>query len=550
MATVYPEEFNNGSRNTGSKYAASGGIPNGSSANRSNASNLIVYAENVIQSMDMKFVSQEQIDQWSSIYDSLQKYNSVSFKWHQAVVITQDILDNSGLITLPNNHLFYDLDDASIIVFVNGEYLAPTKYNIVNKRQFYISTEYIKLNDIINIIHMSKESGASNYDTRLMALAVAWSYSYVNDTGGPLDTIVLDSEYSFVSEEEYSLLVFIDGLYVHPRNFDIIGTHTLVFKNGMTLPNNSKIEILQLARVFPNEEYIGFMWGETIDVTASGTTFELSEDHSFENVQDNSLLVYIDGRTTRKYNIVNTNTIEFEEIIPAGSVIDIVQLGFTADINKLKEILDRSNIDEIINFDIHDYVNKSLGDVPGGYAKINANGYISQSVIDIDQLSDAIAEKLDEKEWVPAATKSFLHTHSNLEDLERLSVREDVLYLDDSPVGEMAEETYYNIDLTSANIENCNIELPYDCDTDMPIVVSISGITLVRGVDYEIVQNTWPEKDLISWNGYPLQDTVITGDRVAITYYKKKYVNEEDTNAETQTGTITNPDPIIEEDGF
>ena len=522
MATVYPEDFSSGSKETGSKYAASGGISNGSTANKSKASNLVVSAENVIQSLDLRFVSQEQIDQWSTVYEELQKSNSVLFKWHQSVVITNDIINNSGLITLPNNRLFFDYDDSTILVFVNGNYLAPTKYNIVNKKQFYISTEYIEIGDIVNIIHMSKSSGASNYDTRLMALAIAWSYSYTNETESSLSTITLTNEYAFTSEEEYSLLVYIDGLYIHPRNFNISGTHTLEFLNDVSLEPNSTIEILQLARVFPNEEYVGFMWGETIDVEEDGTSFEIDDDHSFENVHDNSLLVFIDGKITRKYNIANTNTIEFTETLSAGSVIDIVQLGFTADINKLKEILDRSNIDDIINFDINDYVKKSLGDVTGGYALIHSDGYISQNVINIDQLTDTIAKKLDELEWIPASIKSSVHKHTNLDVLELLSSQDDILYFNGLPVGELDEEAYYNIILTETDIENCYIELPYDCDITKPITLSISGITFVRDDDFDIVQNTWPEKDLISWNGKQLQETVIVGDRIAITYYRKK----------------------------
>ena len=75
--------------------------------------------------------------------------------------------------------------------------------------------------------------------------------------------------------------------------------------------------------------------------------------------------------------------------------------------------------------------------------------------------------------------------------------------------------------LTSQNISNKYIELPTDCDTSRVITVSLQGVTLQQGVDWDITERAWPDKDLITWSGLRLEDIARAGDSITITYYKK-----------------------------
>lgn len=521
MASFYvPSSISNSSG--GGKIAATTKIASNGSTKVSES--VVVAAQNVIQTESMRFVSQAQIDEWNSLKLELQEENSVLFKWHQEITVSSSVIASSGLITLPNNKTFFDLDDSGILVFVNEKYISPSGYHIVNQRQICISTDIISSGDRVNIIHLNKENGASNYDTRLMALAVAWSYSYQNDTSSPLFRVEIDSAYSFINRDSYSLLIYVDGNYVHPASYRVISNTTLELDNP--LPRMSRIDIVQLARVLPNEEYIGFMWGESITCTEKTKIFTLPDNRAFSNIYDNSILVYVDGKITRQYSVLDTRTIQFDDFIENGSVIVIIQFGFTADISRLKEILDSSNLEKILAFDINDYVPKSLANVAGGYASIDSSGHISSSVLNIEEVASLIASKLDEKKWVPESTKKYLHIHDNLDDINRLSVRDEILYLDENPVGEVTEETYYTVRITEDDVVNCFIELPSDCDTASPIVLTTSGITQLSGEDYTLIEQEWPLRDIISWRNLGLEEKIMVGDSITVTYYKKRYVGD------------------------
>lgn len=527
MATIYP--LNNFSTSSSVKgvissnstnYAAADSISS-ISGNSNNLSNVSVSAEKVIQSYNLRFVSQDQIDKWDSVYKSVEENNAISYKWYQTFKITSEDISNN-YITLPNNKTFFDYDSKSLLIFVNDEYISPNKYVIVNSKQFYFKPGFVKSGDTVNILHFNKANRISNYDTRSLAMAAVWSYSYKNESADPMDVIRISPDFSLINPDKYSLLVYIDGLYISPEKYEIEDTTRIRLINDTVLGQEQNIEIIQLARVLPNNEYIGFVWGETINVDTTGNTFNLSPNHAFSNVNDKSVLIFIDSKINRDYTIVNSNTIKFNDAVISGSKIDMIQLGFTADINKIKDILDSNNLENIINFNIKEYVKDDLGDMPGGFARINQKGYINTNIIDIDSLVELIKAKLDYQQWCPEAVGVAQHTHDNLDVLNNLKAYNNYLYYGDIPVGDPSEETTFVDNLTTTQINNAFLELPEDCDANRPIILSISGVTQTRDIDFTTIIRELPLKDIITWKGYEMQDRVMVGDRVTITYYKKK----------------------------
>jgi len=65
------------------------------------------------------------------------------------------------------------------------------------------------------------------------------------------------------------------------------------------------------------------------------------------------------------------------------------------------------------------------------------------------------------------------------------------------------------------------IELPGDCDISQAIVLTLNGIVINQGDFWTVIEKTYPEKDLISWEGLELETLAQEGDSVLITYYKK-----------------------------
>ena len=207
----------------------------------------------------------------------------IGFAWHDSIIVDNSILNNRNTVILPNNRLFLDLDSTSLLVFVNNLYVSPDKYSIINKNSFYfIYNDIIKLNDIINLIYLDKRSLNSNYDSRYLALAKAWEYEYTNTSNSNLNKITLDNKYSFDNTDKYSLLVYIDGSYVSPIHYNIDNVRELSLLDNITLNINSIINIIQLSRVFPNEDYVGYLWGESLIADSDNNTFTISKSHSLK----------------------------------------------------------------------------------------------------------------------------------------------------------------------------------------------------------------------------------------------------------------------------
>ena len=87
--------------------------------------------------------------------------------------------------------------------------------------------------------------------------------------------------------------------------------------------------------------------------------------------------------------------------------------------------------------------------------------------------------------------------------------------------GQQPEETLYKVILTAEHIEQKFIELPEDCDTGQFTGLYIQGLLTEPNVDWELVERTAPDKDLITWDGLGLEQTAQAGDKVLVSYYKK-----------------------------
>jgi len=88
--------------------------------------------------------------------------------------------------------------------------------------------------------------------------------------------------------------------------------------------------------------------------------------------------------------------------------------------------------------------------------------------------------------------------------------------------GQHSTETIYKVILTAEHISQKYIELPEDCDTSKFTALYIQGLITEPGVDWELVEKTDPEKDTIAWNGLELENTAQVGDKILVSYYKKR----------------------------
>ena len=111
------------------------------------------------------------------------------------------------------------------------------------------------------------------------------------------------------------------------------------------------------------------------------------------------------------------------------------------------------------------------------------------------------------------------HSHSNLSILNKFSTDANGnLRYSGKIIGESAIETNYSVILSKGQT---SIELPEDCDTSRAITLAIQGVSTQQDTDWEVIEKTSPEKDLISWVGLGLESLAQAGDKILITYYRK-----------------------------
>lgn len=107
-------------------------------------------------------------------------------------------------------------------------------------------------------------------------------------------------------------------------------------------------------------------------------------------------------------------------------------------------------------------------------------------------------------------------------DTGRLKIGNGLSHWNELPYyGEHSTETIYKIILTAEHISQKFLELPEDCDTSKFTGLYIQGLITEPGEDWELVERTAPDKDLIVWDGLGLENTAQIGDKVLISYYKK-----------------------------
>lgn len=447
--------------------------------------------------------------------------SGIGYKWYESVKVTSKIINNNNIITVPNGKLFNDYDNSALLIFVNEKYVAPDKYQIINKSSFYFRyNNIIKLNDTIHIIYFDKSNLISNYDSSFFAIAKSWQYEYTNETEESLDIITLDNSISFQNPDKYSLLVYINNEFINPNNYEIPNTRELIFNNGLQLNPNESILIVQLAQILPNSEYVGYVWGEVINVEEDSNIFTISDDHSFANVNDTSALVFIDSKITKDYEILNSTQIQFSNTISAGTIITIIQLGYTTDINKIKNILDIETIKNLINIDTRSFIKEETKNKPNGVVGLNEESLIDSNLLDVDYLALKIKKIFIDNGWMPASGGTG-HTHSNFDVLWRLQLFNGKLYCDGYPVGERAIEAFIDIILTEDMINNCKFTLPHDCDSNRPITLTINSVPALHDDDWYLVEHEWEELDEISWKNKLPQQLLQVGDIATVTYYKK-----------------------------
>lgn len=114
------------------------------------------------------------------------------------------------------------------------------------------------------------------------------------------------------------------------------------------------------------------------------------------------------------------------------------------------------------------------------------------------------------------------HSHRNLATLNKLSTDTNGhLSFNGHLIGEAAIETSCNFVLDALSISRKYIELPHDCDVNRAISVSLNGFSLPRGYSWVVIEQNYPEHDLIAWEGLELQSFAQIGDILLVSYYKK-----------------------------
>ena len=473
------------------------------------------------------FNAKESFESLSKAFTDLA--NSVSelkaglgFTWYEDLKITSEILNNNNTLTLPNNRFFTDYDSKALLIFINGIYTDPSRYKIVNKNTFYfLYSEDIKVNDVIHIIHLDKRTESSNSDPSYKLIAKSWEYNYTNNTDNDTQIIKLPNTYTFTDNDKHSVLVYIDGLYINPLNYELTDDSTLTLLDNEFLNTESSITIIQLGRVTPNNEYIGYLWGESINIESNTDTITLTSNHSFFNQHDTSALVFINNRITRDYTVENYKTLKFNNVIQAGSHVEIIQLGFTTDLNSIKNTLNIDTIKNLLDLDMTNYIDETKRNKPLGFVGLDEYGLMDSGLVEINSLSRRVKNKFVEQGWLPYAGEKTNHIHNNMDVLWKLQLYNNKLYVNGYPVGEQVVEVMMNVKLTEDMLNNCRIHLPNDCDPDRPITFVINSIPQLHDNDWILVENDYPVLDEISWKNKQLQNILQLNDIATITYYKK-----------------------------
>lgn len=86
---------------------------------------------------------------------------------------------------------------------------------------------------------------------------------------------------------------------------------------------------------------------------------------------------------------------------------------------------------------------------------------------------------------------------------------------------EAAVETVLNVTLNQDILSRCSVQLPHDCDSSHAITLSLNGIALPQHSFWEVIETSYPNNDLIAWNGLELQHLAQLDDCLIISYYRR-----------------------------
>lgn len=86
---------------------------------------------------------------------------------------------------------------------------------------------------------------------------------------------------------------------------------------------------------------------------------------------------------------------------------------------------------------------------------------------------------------------------------------------------EAAVEAVLNVIINQDILARCAVQLPHDCDTARAVTLSLNGIALPQHSFWEVVDKSYPDYDLIAWNGLELQHLAQLDDCLIISYYRR-----------------------------
>ena len=90
-----------------------------------------------------------------------------------------------------------------------------------------------------------------------------------------------------------------------------------------------------------------------------------------------------------------------------------------------------------------------------------------------------------------------------------------------SGCSDSAVETVLNVTLNQHHLSQCALELPLVCDSSRAVTLSLNGIALPQNSFWEVIHQSYPDYDLISWRGLELQHLALLGDSIIISYYRR-----------------------------
>ena len=123
--------------------------------------------------------------------------------------------------------------------------------------------------------------------------------------------------------------------------------------------------------------------------------------------------------------------------------------------------------------------------------------------------------------WLPGQSLDI--TSSVPDDLGLTCIQEGTANDESPPSGcsDSAVETVLNVTLNQHHLSQCAVQLPHECEPSRAVTLSLNGISLPQNSFWEVIHQSYPDYDLISWRGLELQLLAQLGDSFIISYYRR-----------------------------